>query len=105
MAEDIAAFESEMNMYTVKEIRFALHQVDKHPLRGEEKSNDASTGDGKVKDGQPTPGVRVIDDGDRIHFQITEVSGDHYGWDRFTMTPGSFTGFAAAMHDLLRKNR
>jgi hypothetical protein len=101
---DIEAFQNEVNTHTVKEVRFALHQVGTHPLRGTGTST-GSTGHGKVKDGLPTAGVRVRHFGGEYHFDITEVSGDNYAYDMFSMDAESFSGFATALLDLLRKSR
>jgi hypothetical protein len=87
----------------VTDIRIALGQVAKHPLRGPETSYDAVTGNGKVSAGQPSAGVRIRRDGDAYVFQLTEVSGDLYSWDELTMKTTSFPGFVQAMRDLLRR--
>jgi hypothetical protein len=68
-------------------------------------TSTGSTGHGKVKDGQPMAGARVRYFGGEYHFDLTEVSGENYAYDMFSMSVESFLGFAAAMLDLLRKNR
>jgi hypothetical protein len=100
---DIRAVAEEFNAYTVTEIRIALGQVAKHPLRGPETSYDAVTGQGKVSAGQPVAGVRIRRNGDAYVFRLTEVSGEVYSWDELTMKTTSFPGFVRAMRDLLRK--
>jgi hypothetical protein len=100
--DQIQAFQDEVNTHSVSEVRFALHQIGTHPLRGNETST-GSTGHGKVKDGQPVAGVRVRHFGGQYHFQITEVSGENFAYDILSMSPESFVGFRAALLDVLRR--
>jgi hypothetical protein len=102
---DIRAVADEFNAYTVTQIRIALGQVAKHPLRGPETSYDAVTDHGKVSAGQPVAGVRLRRDGDAYVFRLTEVSGEVYSWDELTMKTTSFPGFVHAMRDLLRAGK
>lgn len=98
----IRELERWFSAHSTQQLRIALHQVGSHPLRGDETSRDAVTDHGKVKDGQPAPGVTIRWDGDEYRFRLTEVSGDVYSWDELTMSSSSFGGFVDAMRDLLR---
>ncbi len=101
---DAAAIETEFNSYRRKDLRWALHHVGEHPLRGTEKSYDAVTGSGKIKDGEPVAGVRIRRDGDSYRFRLLEVSGENYSWDEITMKTTSFAGFVHAIRDILARN-
>ncbi len=96
-----AAIEAEFNAFTINQIRFAKHRVGDHPLRGSETSFDAATSSGKVKDGQPVQGVRIRRLGEQVEFSVIELAGDTYVWDTLAMSSASFTGFVAAMRDVL----
>jgi len=99
---DAETFETQVNRYTLKQVRDALSRVGVHPLRGESKSHSVAVGQGRVKDDQPKAGVRVSESEGQWHFELTEVNGDVYTYERLSMTPESFSGFAAALLDLLR---
>jgi hypothetical protein len=101
---DTAAIETEFNSYRRNDVRWALHHVGEHPLRGTEKSYDAVTGNGKVTDGKPVAGVRIRRDGDSYRFRLTEVSNGNYSWDEIAMKTTSFAGFIHAMRDILAKD-
>lgn len=100
---EVEVFEAEFNTYTVTDIRIALGNVAKHPLRGAETSYDAITENGQVKDGRPSAGVNIRRDGDSYRFRLTEAAGEIYSVDELTMKATSFPGFVNAMRDLLRK--
>ena len=101
---DTAAIETEFNSYRRTDIRWALHNVGEHPLRGAEKSYDAVTGNGKVKDVQSVSGVSIRRDGDSYRFRLMEVSNGNYSWDEISMKTTSFAGFIHAMRDILAKH-
>jgi hypothetical protein len=98
---DIQAVEAEFNAFPATSLLLALHQVGSHPLRGEEKSFDAVTDSGGVRDGQPVAGCLIRGDRDAFRFRVTTVTGDVYSWDEVAMKATSFAGFVHAMRDLL----
>jgi hypothetical protein len=102
---DFKAFEAEVNGYSVKEVRAAMNQVGEHPLRGEEKGHAAYRGQGKVKDGEPRPGVCVRYRSGLYHFELTVVWRNQYTRHTVAMNRDSFSGFVLAMLDLLRHSR
>lgn len=99
---DIEALQAELNPCTPQQVRFALHQVGHHPLRGSEKSDSGVTGNGRVANGQPVAGVTIRHFGGRYNFRLTEVTGEIYSWDELSMSDSSFSGFVAAVRDILR---
>jgi hypothetical protein len=98
---DVHALEAAFNAYPIVALRWALHQVGKHPLRGDEKSYDAVTNHGKIVNGQPVAGVSIRRGNVGYHFRITEVNGEIFAWDEVSMSTTSFASFVQAMRALL----